>query len=242
MTEDKVCFVQFMHPGAEHEPPDDGKMGWNSGDHARKFLVANGLATSRRGAQADELVFWGEWEPQSRVVEAYDPTVLDGPRWLHEPTWSPLEPPRWSQNTDPFVFGDRFHYTGCQQHKRNRRGAKQPTQLRRLARGSVILFGSCRRDRFMLDTVFVVDRYVDHRRKDRATALAGKISATYEAVTIDPWYRGNDPDDVSYRLYFGATVDAPIEGMFSYVPCLPRADAPSGFARPSRPARDGGAR
>jgi hypothetical protein len=53
------------------------------------------------------------------------------------------------QNTDPFVFGDQFHYTGCLQH--TKRGA---TQLRYLDRGSVILFGSCREKRdFVVDTV-----------------------------------------------------------------------------------------
>ena len=45
----------------------------------------------------------------------------------------------WRQNTDPFVFGERFHYTGCLRH--TRRG---PTQLRYLAPGSLVLFGSCR--------------------------------------------------------------------------------------------------
>jgi len=41
------------------------------------------------------------------------------------------------------------------------------------------------------------------------------------------------PAQQSYRLYFGATPENPIEGMFSFLPCLPEADAPHGFARPT---------
>jgi hypothetical protein len=33
------------------------------------------------------------------------------------------------------------------------------------------------------------------------------------------------------RLYYGATPDAPVEGMFSFVPCQ-RAEGATGFARP----------
>ena len=64
------------------------------------------------------------------------------------------------QNTDPFVFGESFLYTCCQQFKNNR-----PTQLRYLAPGSVILFGSHRGGRFLLDTVFVTRRSRDHCRR-----------------------------------------------------------------------------
>lgn len=229
--DDLLCFVQFLHPGAEHTPPRDGLMPWNTGAHRRKFVCAPGAATDRRDVVRSELVLWGEWEPQSRVVETYPAPVSDGPRWLHEPGWQPLEPGRWAQNTDPFVFGDHFHFTGCQQHKR-RDGLVQPTQLRALARGSVILFGSCRRDRFVLDTVLVVDRCLDHRASDHTAVLAGQVSETYRSVVLEPWYRGNVPDYASHRLYFGATPERPVNGMFSFAPCRRRADAPQGFARP----------
>jgi hypothetical protein len=120
-----------------------------------------------------------------------------------------LEPGRWAQNTDPFVFGEQFHCTGCQQHKR-RNGLVQPTQLRALAHGSVVLFGSCRRDRFVLDTVLVVDRWLDHTASDHRDVLAGRVSDTYRSVVIDPWYRGNVPEYASHRLYFGATPARPV--------------------------------
>ena len=63
-----MFFVQFPHPGAEHVPPGR-MMAWNTGDHRRKFLLAPGRTSMKmtRSGKA-ELVFWGEWEPPSRVI------------------------------------------------------------------------------------------------------------------------------------------------------------------------------
>lgn len=139
----------------------------------------------------------------------------------------PTRPPKdWKQNTDPFVFGDHFHYTGCLQHTRF-----GPTQLRYLAPGTVILFGSrVNGGEFALDTVLVVDRYLDHSVGTYAK-VRRQVSSGYAVATLDPWYRGDVPTDRSHRLYFGATFDRPLEGMFSFVPALPSRDAPQGFAR-----------
>jgi len=126
----------------------------------------------------------------------------------------------WAQNTDPFVFGGEFLYTGCQQHSHT----GGPTQLARLRPGSVVLFGSGKNRRFVLDTVLVVgERWIDHSRQtlDR---LDGQITDGYREVTIDRWYAGGVPDDRTHRLYFGATFDDPIEDMFSFFPCRPLAD------------------
>ncbi len=133
------------------------------------------------------------------------------------------------QNTDPFVFGDRFRYTGCFQHKRGR-----PTQMRNLAQGSVILFGSCRdKSRFVVDTVFVVADHIDHTKRDYQDQPRGRVPATYETVTLSPWYANTDDPTQSHRLYSGAAFNARVEGMFSFVPCLPYSMAPRGFARPT---------
>ena len=182
--------------------------------------------------RSDELVFWGEWEPQSRVVCTYSDPVPDGPRLLYEPYYTPAA--SWQnerkQNTDPFVFGDQFQYAGCLQH--TKRGA---TQLRYLDRGSIILFGSCREKRdFVIDTVFVVDRWIDHNRANqRSPEVRGAVSSTYGEVTLDPWYAGDVPAERSHRLYFGATPETPVDGMFSFFPCLTAHAAEQGFARPA---------
>jgi hypothetical protein len=228
---DQLCFIQFLHPGGEHRPPSGGVMPWNEGDHKRKFMCSRGSATDSRDTVEDELVFWGEWEPQSRVIQAYRDPKPDHPRWLQGPFWEPVEPPRWVQNTDPFVFGEQFHYTGCQQD-RMIGGRRRPTQLRHLSQGSVILFGSCRHDRFVLDTVFVVASHVDHGLATRDRVLANVVSDTYRSVVIAPWYHNPPFAYQSFRLYSGATPANPVHGMFSFVPSALRSEAPRGFARP----------
>jgi hypothetical protein len=224
-------FVQFIHPGGEHVPDYDGFKDWNTGPHRRKFLTAPGRYLVAGAMRSDELVFWGEWEPQSRVVGTYPDPARGAPRFLYKPYYSPPATSLGArlQNTDPFVFGDQFQYTGCLQH--TKRGA---TQLRYLDRGSIVLFGSCREKReFVVDTVFVVDRWIDHDQANQRTPeVRGAVSSTYGEVTLDPWYAGDVPAERSHRLYFGATPETPVDGMFSFFPCLPAPAAGRGFARP----------
>jgi hypothetical protein len=52
----------------------------------------------------------------------------------------------------------------------------------------------------------------------------------FRAATLDPMYAWNGTHGA--RLYFGATADAPVGGMFSFVPCLPAQDGRT-FARPA---------
>lgn len=225
---DRLCFVQFLHPGGEHWPDNDIAKHWNSGPHRRKFLRSPGLYLSDDTVREGDLAFWGEWEAQSEVVAPLAALEPSGPRWLYQP-YLHLPPSYLGlQNTDPFVFGDQFHYTGCLQHTRN-----GPTQLRNLSPGSVILFGSCiRRQKFVVDTIFVVERFVDHSFHDFHDTLRDVISHVYKSVTIDPWYTNLGKSDAVHRLYFGATHDAPVDGMFSFFPCLPLEAAPHGFERP----------
>ena len=194
-------LAQFIHPGGEHEPDHDGHKSWNERQHRRKFLLSPGRYIASGRHQAGEIVFWGEWEPQSRVLRRFEAPVLDGPRFLYQPYYEP--PPSWDgirlQNTDPFVFGEQFHYTACLQHTR-----QGPTQLRYLDRGSILLFGSCRKRRcFVIDTVFVVDHWLDHST-ETYRELYGLVSQTYAEVTIAPWYSATLRPGQSHRLYFGA--------------------------------------
>lgn len=156
----------------------------------------------------------GAAEPSRRPL----PADGDLPRFVHEPILERPDSFRGLQNTDPYVFGDRFLYTGCQQH--TNRGATE-TQLRRLTGGSVILFGSCRDlSRFVVDTVFVVAGSIDHSFRDHRDVLRDVVADHYWTVTLGPWY-AEGGDAMSFRLYIGATPDDPVEGMFSFVPCVP---------------------
>jgi hypothetical protein len=225
---ERLCFVQFLHPGGEHGADQGALKQWNRGDHKRKFIRGPGrLIDLAEKLQDTEIAFWGEWEPPSHVAQLAD-VVPYGPRFIHDPFLPPRAPRDWCQNTDPFVFGDTFHYTGCLQHTKF-----GPTQLRFLARGSVILFGSCvERSRFVLDTVLVVDRYIDHSRINVGETRR-QVSPVYATATLDPWYSGKVPAEQSHRLYFGATQEACLDGMFSFFPARAATDSPQGFPRPT---------
>lgn len=240
VSREKLCFVQFLHPGKEHFPDGDGFKRWNRSAHKRKFLRCTGR---RAGKDIEEaLHFWAEWEPESKVLAQIAEPLRHWPAFVYSPYYVPAHSYVGLQNTDPFVFGTNFFYTGCQQYTVN-----GPTQLRFLERGSVILFGSCLdQNSFALDTVFVVDKWIDHTASNFNVLLQSSVPREYREVTLLPWYHkkcgscGNDENqsceaygpERSWRLYFGATPDNPVERMFSFFPCQPAQLCPRGFARP----------
>ena len=91
---DKRCFVQFPHPGGEHRPDRNGKVGWNEyhRPHKRKFMRLRGEWVDADGnRQPDDLHAWGEWEPESEIVPDFVPPDSDphAPRHLWRPYWIP---------------------------------------------------------------------------------------------------------------------------------------------------------
>jgi hypothetical protein len=233
---EQLCFVQFIHPGLEHRPDRDGAIGWNTSGHKRKFMVAQGRAVRGREERKVDLAFWGEWEPPSDLEQEILDPVPHGPRWAWRPWYTAPERFPLPENTDPLVFGG-FFYSICRQN--TKRG---PNQLRYLARGSVLLFGSHQAGSFVLDTVFVVERGEDYSPgglpADRAPRLVHE-------VVMQPlaWAEGASgsespggcapPIKASFRFYNGATYDSPLDGMFSFFPCLPWGPGSRGFARPA---------
>ena len=68
-----------------------------------------------------------------------------------------------------------------------------------------------------------------HRRAIRRSSLrlpSVALLAAYE-------HHADLPEGQSHRLYFGATPDNPVDGMFSFFPCLPYENDSRGFARPT---------
>jgi hypothetical protein len=234
--DDKLCFVQFIHPGGEHEPDDGLHKGWNTSVHKRKFLKRAGRYVADGTIVEGVVLLWGEWEPESKAQRIDDP-IPHGPRFIYEPYYVVPKSYNGLQNTDPFVFGQPFHYTGCQQ-----RTTKGATQLRNLSKGSVILFGSCEdKNAFVLDTAFVVDHWIDHSSRNYRGVLDGAISQEYKEVTVSPWYQESFAESKScasagstetWRLYFGVLYDKPLHGMYSFFPCQPYDAKSKGFARP----------
>src|SRR5437016_1207455 len=211
-----VALVQFPHPGTEHRPAGLGVMPWYSGPHRRKFMVAEGIWVADGGQAGGGLVnFWGEWEAPSRVLSD-GVGEIGMPRYLHRPL-RPAEGDSGS-NTDPFVFGQRFYYSNCRQ-LRNRK-------LRDLPIGSLMLFGSKVRRRFVLDTALVV---ADRHPLDCARLNRG--DSAFRRVSLRPLQESGEPLD-RLVLYEGATPDRAIDGMFSFVPARPHDDGEWGFHRP----------
>jgi hypothetical protein len=197
-------------------------MDWNRRAHARKFLKATGEYVLDGQVKAGSLVFWGEWEPQSRVVRTFADGAPGHPRWLHEPYWEVLRHRLHLQNTDPLVFGDRFLYSNCRQ-ARNRK-------LRVLAPGSLVVFGSKHQREFVVDTVFVVG----NEAEDFIGASASEVPDDdwVRAVVFDPLGMSRKAAHQEFRLYRGRTyADAP-SGPFSFVPCRPYRGDGAAFARP----------
>lgn len=227
-------FVQFMHPGNEHGADVAGLKYWNIGLHRRKFLRIEGeyVEAPAGRPRSGEVVFWGEWEPESTAEPISDP-VPNGPSWLHRPyyvkplTYWPGTGDQPLQNTDPFVFGDRFRYTLCRQW---RSAANRPSLLRDLEPGSLILFGSFKAGEFVLDTAFVTDAGVQHDHDSWSTVLTD-LPETYVDVTMLATYAWGPGAEL--RLYSGATRRQPTNDMFSFAPCLPADVGGHGFARPA---------
>ncbi len=252
--EEKLCFVQFLHPGPEHSPGANEIMPWNEGPHKRKFMLAKGkyMVQPEDTAKEEKITFWGEWEAPSKPTPL-NPTPeqqKDGyPSYLQEPKLEEL-PKNFQklQNTDPYVFGKQFLYMGCQQNT-----IKGATQLRYLEKGSVVLFGSSKNDEFLLDTVFVVKGYIDHDVSNFEEKLKANVSSVYWDVTVKPWYKGDcgfsgcqkeektagcrGDEKQTWRLYFGATIHDRENDMFSFFPCKPDSEE-KGFPRPAIQIQD----
>lgn len=225
-----LCFVQFIHPGGEHCPTHDKVCEWNTGDHKRKFLVQEGSYLNGNEVKTDNLMFWGEWEPQSDTEQILSSEQY-GPKYFHKPYYTISDTKEENksgicgdnegcQNTDPFIFGEPFLYSNCKQLNKK--------SLKHLDRGSVILFGSKIHGSFVLDTVFVVDHW-EILDKNFKEILKDKVSETFMDVTAS---RLSYSSSISYRLYFGATYKKPIFGMYSFFPCLPYKQESKGFTRP----------
>ena len=139
-------IVQFTHPGLEHRPDkrNGDHKSWNRGCHKRKFMLADGMYVRGNEINEEKLLFWGEWEPPSKVEKLLKSESKFFPKWLHRPYLPNILPTSRGyqesyQNTDPCVFGDSFKYFVCKQFKAKN---GQLTKLAKLEKGSLILFGS----------------------------------------------------------------------------------------------------
>jgi hypothetical protein len=181
-----------------------------------------------------DLVFWGEWEPPSRIEHRWPPGG-GNPRALHQPYWFRPAPGWRRQNTDPWVFGTQMLYSNCRQ-------GIEP--MRSLPPGSVICFGSTLNYEFVLDTVFVIASAqpwtpadTDQLDVDEAFKVCTAESITAGGSTCvscgESKGTGCTERHDSFTLYRGATFEEQVHGMYSFVPALPVTGGdPPRFARP----------
>lgn len=185
--------------------------------------MSGGWIDEDDGAGTGDLWAWGEWEAESDLLRELDQLGDRGfPRYLWHPYYVKRQHGyRGLHNTDPFVFGERFLYSNCHQRWKPR--------LRTLQRGSVIAFGSKKGD-WVLDTVLVVAGCVEYVADEAPFVLADRTPGAFLDVTGGP-LAANDTG-ASFRLYWGATPNDPVDGMFSFFPAV-RAGGDVGFKRPS---------
>lgn len=171
-------IIQFIHPGPEHSynnrVSERMHKDWNSEEHKRKFCKATGeyIGIDNRNHKG-KFMFWGEWEPPSFVDQTNQNSPL--PKYIHSP-YLPINVNgnivlTGTQNTDPCVFGEYFKYFVCQQIRAN----GKLTQMAYLNQGDLILFGSGKNRKFIIDTVFIVDNTIE----------VSKVEPTYEVISID---------------------------------------------------------
>lgn len=234
----------------------DKIMLWNDAPmHRRKYICNNGKYVSYdnegRSILSDKtkVVFWGEWEPQSKIIKINE-LKSSKPTYMHEPLISKetgQQKISSLQNTDPYVFGKSeldtsFYYCCCKQIT----GKGEKTAMQELKIGNIILFGSYKDDEeFWLDTVFVVadegqpySQYGNEKLKN--------ISDVYKFVSIDKVREGNKnslaSDDkgkesegssvtnniktgcissggFTFTLYKSASYNSQVNDCFSFFPC-----------------------
>jgi hypothetical protein len=240
-------IVQFFHPGKEHgydkEISNNGKLikNWNNTAHRRKFLLNEGSYIKDGQRNDGKLLFWGEWEPPSRVEilkeQTYCPPYGINPVYLHTPFLPSndqiekyqkkiiknenQEDVHLFQNTDPFVFGKNFIYAICLQKMES---------LRALEKGSLIIFGSRVNCRFVIDTIFVVKEAEPYSSlEDIEKMNLGKYKDIVTKFILNKNDCLNEP--IELILYKGATFDSPENGMYSFVPAKVYSGKKIGFPR-----------
>ncbi|MEH6954457.1 hypothetical protein [Neobacillus drentensis] len=247
-------IVQFFHPGSQYEEllvnkrigkktKDsclftktnrlEGIKLWNTGNHKRKFIRMNGEYINDASKSVEgEIAFWGEWEPESYFsILENNKNKKDMPLHIHQPFYSKHFKSNM-QNTDPFVYGDSFLYSCCQQNvtrksERFKNKGIFPTTLQDLDIGSLILFGSRIGNsktnyQFALDTVFVVSNYIEFSLNN-ISVLKNSVTPTFYECVLSKIQtnNSNSSNNVYCTLYFGETFSNKTKGPYSFIICKP---------------------
>lgn len=233
----KLLIVQFPHPGKEyikscfeHGVDKSLTKPWteiSAKSHHRSFLQCEGTYRAGNGKTGiGSLNFWGEWEGPADV-KFLKPALGDDPKWLLTPRYP--KKTESGMNTDPFVFNGPFRYSFCRQENK--------VSLRNLAVGSMVLFGSTKDGRFVLDTVFVVGKNCgtfESYSKKKSLGLFGQmnIGAILKEAGAGQCGGKKCGEAPQATAYAGATPESPANGIYSFAPAKLASGKDSVFARP----------
>jgi len=215
-------IIEFSHPGLQlnltersinngiayrFANSNTGVRYWNNEkDHYRKFIQNKGhyLKNLNSTPQKDDLLFWGEWEPQSDF-SLTGLSVKLKPNAIHKPFISICGV--GAHNTDPFVFGANFYYSNCKQNKNN---------MNNLNTGDLIIFGTEYDNGFALDTVFVIENSVTAQTYLNSPAAYPSI-LRQATLDLNNMYQNN----LNFRLYKGLIYNSNLnkKEIFSFFPC-----------------------
>ncbi|ALO17358.1 hypothetical protein L21SP5_03763 [Salinivirga cyanobacteriivorans] len=198
---------------------------WNRkpNPHYRKFMVHKGKYVSKADATIEIealLNFWGEFEgPSEFTLVQHNPNekYWNNPTAIHKPLF--IDEERGDQNTDPYIFGERFLYAICKK-----------TELDNLSPGDIMLFGSefgAKPDvHFYLDTLMVI--------KDEISVVGSEFDALYRELTLDRLKDEQTGQSLTNSVHTGVTFADRKEavGCFSFVPVREAGNYPLGFGRP----------
>lgn len=220
--------VKFYHPGREWSSrAAQGIAPWatNPPGHRRKYLEAGGSYLVEPGGPVQHgcVGFWGEYEAPTAFRRLPPPPAPHMPTFVHRPMppHPSARPARGAMNADPLVLGEQWLYSNCQQGLAN---------MRRLDPGDVVIFGSQLDGAFVVDTLFVVADRISYTRQTARASIGTRVADWVYPLVLELVADG------PHVLYIGATYQNPINGLFSYVPCVDMQDCPQGFARPRAPA------
>ncbi len=244
IAKDKLCVVQFMHCGNEflmskckHTPSPIKRangsllMPWSQEEnHFRRLVRHDGWYVDKSGDyKKGHLAFWTEWEAMTIAWPLAMDKDFFKAHFVHEVQCPPAVSGTAScgrkgakcsygfQNTDPCVFGETFKYSNCHQSARG--------DLRRMKPGSLVVFGSYKKDKqrgkevFCLDTIFVVgDVAYDYTTNNVSTNNVDSVlcSEWYKNLTLRRLPAGND-----FTFYRGTTCRQKVNlanALFSFTP------------------------
>ena len=187
-------IIQFIHTAKEATPDtiNSSIIPWNNHiSHRRKFILSNGQYINNDEIKEGELVFWGEWEAQSKIIKLRN-NLPNQPKYLNQ-AFLDNSVENKTHNTDPYVFGTNFKYLICRQ--------RTYKILRNLEPYSMILFGSNINSQFCLDTLFIVS---DNSKIFSTNSLRNvfNIKSQYYYASVQQLLNDKN-NDINYQFYNG---------------------------------------